>query len=136
MLQSTLSKVAMCAAGGAVAAMAAAGPATATQAAPPAPVPKAGTIEQPLPNLGGKGKVYWGKVISRTGLKVRSGPGQNHKVVGFLKSGQIVKIRCKVNGQWINGNPRWYKLANGHYMWASARYIKNIGPAPHWCRMS
>lgn len=133
MLQSRFSKVAMCAAGGAVAAMTTAGPAMATQSSETA-TPVRATVESPLPQLGGAGKVYWGKVIARTGLKVRSGPSQHHKWVGSLRNGEVVKIRCKVNGQWIDGNPRWYKLYNGNYMWASARYIKNIGAAPHFCR--
>lgn len=133
MLQSTFSKAAMFAAGGAVAAMTAAGPATAVETSVPA-VPAKSTLESPLPQLGGQHRVYWGKVIARTGLKIRSGPSQRHPQVGSLKFGQKVKIRCKVNGQWIDGNPRWYKLWNGNFMWASARYIKNIGPAPHFCR--
>lgn len=132
MLQSTISKVAIVAAGGAVAAMTAVGPVTAVESkAPAAPVQT--TAENPLPELGGKSRVYYGKVIARAGLKVRSGPSQHHRWVGSLKYGEVVKIRCKVNGQWVDGNPRWYKLANGNYMWASARYIKNIGAAPHFC---
>ncbi|MFR9674202.1 SH3 domain-containing protein [Streptomyces sp. TR06-5] len=132
MLQSTFSKAAMAVAGGAVAAMSVAGPATAVETTTPAAPVKTG-VESPLPKLGGYGKVYWGKVIARTGLKVRSGPSQHHKWVGSLKYGEVIKIRCKVNGQWIDGNPRWYKLYDGNYMWASARYIKNIGAAPHYC---
>ena len=132
MLQSTFSKAAMVAAGGAVAAMTAVGPATAVESSTPA-TPVKTSVESPLPQLGGHSRVYWGKVIARPGLKIRSGPSQHHKWVGSLKYGQVVKIRCKVNGQTIDGNPRWYKLYNGNYMWASARYIKNIGPAPHVC---
>ncbi|EST38719.1 hypothetical protein N566_06060 [Streptomycetaceae bacterium MP113-05] len=132
MLQSTISKVAMVAAGGAVAAMTAAGPATAVESSPPA-APAKSTLESPLPQLGTQSRVYWGKVIARTGLKVRTGPSQNYKWVGTLHYGEKVKIRCKVNGQWIDGNPRWYKLYDGNYMWASARYIENVGPAPHFC---
>jgi uncharacterized protein YraI len=77
--------------------------------------------------------VYKGRVVSRIGLLVRSGPSQRYRVIGSLRSGQIVWITCKVNGQWINGNPRWYRLAGGGWAWASARYIANIGAAPRWC---
>ncbi|AXK31451.1 SH3 domain-containing protein [Streptomyces armeniacus] len=133
MLDTKFSKVALCAAGGAVAAMTAAGPAMATNSVPTAPPATSHSTEQ-LPKLGGSGKVYWGKVIARTGLKIRSGPSQSYRVIGVLHYGQTVKIKCKVNGQWINGNPRWYKLADGRWAWASARYIKNIGAAPEWCR--
>lgn len=133
MLESKFSKVAMAAAGGAVAAMTLTGPAIANDPAPvPAPVKKAAPVDE-TPLAGDAARNYWGKVIARTGLKVRSGPSQNYRVTGYLKYGQTVKIKCKVNGQWIDGNPRWYKLANGQWAWASARYIANIGAAPHWC---
>ncbi|MGW7350092.1 SH3 domain-containing protein [Streptomyces sp. NPDC054784] len=134
MLDSTLSKFALCAAGGAVAAMTAVGPATAATDAPTPPANTHTFSAEELPRLGGSGKVYWGKVIARTGLKVRSGPSQNYRVTGVLHYGQTVKIKCKVNGGWVNGNPRWYKLADGRWAWASARYIENIGKAPEWCR--
>ncbi|MEU6084675.1 SH3 domain-containing protein [Streptomyces sp. NPDC047108] len=75
---------------------------------------------------------YKGRVIAATGLNVRKQPWQSSPVVGFLPYGKIVSIECKVNGQSIDGNPRWYKI-NGYGGYASARYIENIGPAPHWC---
>lgn len=81
---------------------------------------------------------YKGRVIAKTGLNVRTGPSTHHRVVDVLPHGTVVKIRCKVNGQWIDGNPRWYKLADGRFAkgFSSARYIKNIGPAPHFCHKS
>ncbi len=79
---------------------------------------------------------YKGLVIAKTGLNVRTGPSTHHRVVDVLPHGTVVKIRCKVNSQWIDGNPRWYKLADGRFAkgFSAARYIKNIGPAPHFCR--
>ncbi|MFG2196011.1 SH3 domain-containing protein [Streptomyces sp. NPDC048639] len=75
---------------------------------------------------------YKGRVIAATGLNVRKQPWQSSPVVGFLPYGKVVSIECKVNGQSIDGNPRWYRI-NGYGGYASARYIENIGPAPHWC---
>lgn len=76
---------------------------------------------------------YWGRVIARHGLLVRSGPSTRAKVIGALGYGQVVGIECKVSGQNIDGNPRWYKLADNAWAWASARYVANIGTAPSWC---
>jgi hypothetical protein len=122
LLQSTLRKIASVTAAGALAAVAAAGTASAVtpQAAP--------SMAEHHHHL------YKGQVVARTGLLIRSAPNRNAPVVGSLNYGQIVWIVCKVNGQWVDGNPRWYKLADGRWAWSSARYIANIGPAPRWCR--
>jgi uncharacterized protein YraI len=113
-LQSTFGKIALTAATGLLTAATAAGQASAAGAAMPTDGP------------------YWGKVIARTGLNVRSGPSTHYRVVGSLHNGQVVGIKCKVNGQNIDGNPRWYKL---YYRtgWVAARYVENIGAAPSWC---
>jgi uncharacterized protein YgiM (DUF1202 family) len=76
---------------------------------------------------------YRGRVISPIGLNVRTGPSTHHRIIGTLRAGQVVSITCKVNGQWIAGNPRWYKLSNHRSAWSAARYIANIGPAPRFC---
>lgn len=78
-------------------------------------------------------KIYKGKVIAKNGLLKRSGPSTKYKVVGSNPYNKVVKIKCKVNGENIQGNPRWYKLKDGSYAWSSARYIMNIGEAPEWC---
>lgn len=79
---------------------------------------------------------YKGKVVSPTGLNVRTGPTTRHRVLDVLPHGTVVKIKCKVNGQNVDGNPRWYKLEDKRFAkgFASARYIRNIGPAPRLCR--
>ncbi|MEU1623948.1 hypothetical protein ABZ746_01085 [Streptomyces sp. NPDC020096] len=38
-----------------------------------------------------------------------------------------------VRGESINGNPRWYLMADGKYGWSSSRYIRDIGRTPRWC---
>lgn len=130
MFNATISKVTLCAAGTALAAMTAAGPAMAAPDSAPA-TPSKATAQKSAPDKAKR--TYYGRVIAKTGLLVRNAPNQGGKVVGNLAKGSVVSIECKVNGQWIDGNPRWYKLSNGTYAWASARYIANIGAAPHWC---
>jgi len=116
-LQSTFGKIALTAATGLLTAATAAGQASAAGAAMPTDGP------------------YWGKVIARTGLNVRSGPSTHYRVIGSLHNGQVVGIKCKVNGQNVDGNPRWYKLSDGRYVggFSAARYIRNLGPAPKFC---
>jgi hypothetical protein len=79
-----------------------------------------------------KTTVYKGKVVSRIPLDVRAKPTTKSAVRGTLRPGTIISITCKVNGQKVDGNARWYELAGGHG-WVSARYVANIGPAPRWC---
>ena len=78
-------------------------------------------------------RTYKGRVIARTGLLVRDRPNQGGRIIGKLAQGKVVDIACKVKGQSVDGNPRWYRLTDGAYAWSSARYIANIGTAPHWC---
>lgn len=122
-LQSTFSKLALAAATGALALATAATPAL---AAAPTAAPEKNASAEARPH-------YKGRVIAKSGLLIRSGPSQKHKVVGALPYGTVVNIVCKVNGQNIDGNPRWYLLSNGKWAWGAARYIVNIGAAPHWC---
>ncbi|MBA0051658.1 SH3 domain-containing protein [Streptomyces sp. AJS327] len=134
MFQSTLSKLSLSLAGGAVATVTAIAPATAvTHDAANTSAPRA-SVTQSTPQKGGDHRYYKGKVISKLPLMIRNKPNQHGKIIGKLRPGQIVAIICKVKGQVIDGNPRWYKLPAGGYAFASARYIKNIGPAPHWCK--
>ncbi|MCF6524250.1 SH3 domain-containing protein [Streptomyces sp. JJ36] len=114
--QSTFGKIALTTATGVLAAGTAAGPALANQA-----VPDDGP--------------YKGRVIAKTGLNVRTGPSTRFRVVDVLPFGTVVGIRCKVRGEVIDGNPRWYKLNDGRFVdgFSAARYITNIGPAPRWC---
>ncbi|MFE7120504.1 SH3 domain-containing protein [Streptomyces sp. NPDC057654] len=113
--QSKLSKLALVTATGALAAATAVGPAFAAAPANDGHAP------------------YKGRVIAKTGLLVRTGPSTHYKVIGKHGYGKVVHIVCKVNGQNIRGNPRWYLLSDGTYGWSSARYIVNIGRAPAWC---
>ncbi|MFE0578269.1 SH3 domain-containing protein [Streptomyces sp. NPDC058874] len=70
------------------------------------------------------------KIVSPgKGLGVRSGPGTHYKKHGKIPTGTVVKLQCKVNGQNIDGNAIWYKLADGSG-WISARYALNLNKVP------
>jgi N-acetylmuramoyl-L-alanine amidase len=50
------------------------------------------------------------------GLRIRSGPGNNFQIIGFLNKGQQVK--------YIETNENWTKIYhNGQYGWVSSSYI-------------
>ncbi|MFE4016167.1 SH3 domain-containing protein [Streptomyces sp. NPDC059101] len=74
---------------------------------------------------------YKGRVVARVGAPVRTGPSTRFRVVGELRRGGVVAVACKVDGQRVRGNSRWYKLRDGRYAWS--RNIANIGPIPRWC---
>ncbi|MET9323507.1 SH3 domain-containing protein [Streptomyces sp. NPDC003038] len=63
------------------------------------------------------------------GLSIRSGPGTNYQKTGKAKNGTLVRLQCKVNGQSVDGNSIWYKLADGRG-WITARYAQNLNRVP------
>ncbi|WP_077796698.1 SH3 domain-containing protein [Streptomyces sp. JHA26] len=75
---------------------------------------------------------YLGRVTAER-LALRTSPSRGSEVVRYARRGEIVHIYCKTPGDTVQGNPRWYLLADGTWAWGSARYIANIGPAPRWC---
>ncbi|MER5809436.1 SH3 domain-containing protein [Streptomyces sp. NPDC002033] len=68
-------------------------------------------------------------VTSGQGLGVRSGPGTDHEKTDKIPNGTVVKLQCKVNGQTVDGNAIWYKLADGSG-WIAARYAQNLNKIP------
>ncbi|MGW2279661.1 SH3 domain-containing protein [Streptomyces sp. NPDC001770] len=76
---------------------------------------------------------YRGRVVARPSLLLRDRPTRSSRIVGEVPYGTIVDIFCKTRGDDVDGNDRWYLLANGTWAWGSARYIENIGAAPDWC---
>ncbi|MEU9235740.1 SH3 domain-containing protein [Streptomyces subrutilus] len=51
-----------------------------------------------------------GKVVSRGPLKVRSKPTTRSQAVGHVYPNRTVEIRCKKNGESVDGNRLWYRL--------------------------
>lgn len=84
----------------------------------------------PAPRLCGSGELAKGKVTTSK-LKMRTGPTTKASSAGTLSKGQEINLVCKLEGQVVDGNPRWYHLKNGK--WVAARYVKNVGAAPSWC---
>lgn len=72
-----------------------------------------------------------GRVVSRIPLTVRYGPGTNHWATGTVSNGMHVWVTCKADGTRVDGNYRWYKLADGQG-WVSAHYVGNNGYV-RWC---
>lgn len=71
---------------------------------------------------------YKGKVIADS-LAVRAHATTYGKKLSSLKKGTVVQISCKVTSVPVDGNNRWYHLANSKG-WIAARYVKNVGAAP------
>ncbi|NDZ81362.1 SH3 domain-containing protein [Streptomyces sp. SID10853] len=74
---------------------------------------------------------YKGRVITKAGVLVRSGPSQRYRVVGSYSYNSIIPIVCKVRGQNVSGNILWYKTAKGNFV--SARWVSNVGAIPPYC---
>lgn len=82
-----------------------------------------------VPSWCGTSARYTGDVM--TALKLRTGPTSAASSAGTLQAGRTKAIVCKLRGQSVGGNDRWYYLTNGR--WVSARYVDNVGKAPAWC---
>ncbi len=70
-----------------------------------------------------------GKTTTR--VAVRTGASTLDRSVGSLATGSKIKIVCKVTGPAVGGNKLWYYTEQNR--WVSARYVKNVGDAPHYC---
>lgn len=126
MLQSTLTKAAVCATGGAVAAMSLAGTATAVSDTTAA-APVRATVAKLAPQKGG-GKVYRGYATRNVRVYLRA--SSNSPRIGVIREGSIIKIKCKVRTQWIPGSTVWFKLAK-RTGWVNARYIRTWDRIPY-----
>ncbi|MFF3013361.1 SH3 domain-containing protein [Streptomyces sp. NPDC057939] len=71
-----------------------------------------------------------GLVVSSAGVKVRSAPTTTARVVGTLAPWQKVKLSCRTEAKWVEGNDTWYRLHGDG--WVSARYVHNYTNVP-WC---
>lgn len=66
-----------------------------------------------------------------TALTKRVAPTTAAASAGTLARGAGVDIICKLEGQSVGGNNRWYYLTDSR--WVAARYVENVGRAPGWC---
>lgn len=75
----------------------------------PQPEPTPTPEPTPAPTPEPEGKPY--KVVNiKTNLRIRSGPGSNFAVVGYLKNGDIVSV-YETSGSWARiGDSKWTSL--------------------------
>lgn len=81
------------------------------------------------------GYPYRGKVLGNSSVYKRAKPTTRSHILGWVKSGSIVRIQCKVIGQNVLGNNRWYRVPvrGGGHGYMSARYVVNLDRIP-FCR--
>ena len=68
---------------------------------------------------------------STTALAERQAPTRAAARARTVARGTTLDIVCKLPGQAVDGNNRWYYLSNGD--WVAARYVSNVGAAPDYC---
>lgn len=73
------------------------------------------------------------RFVGRTTAKLtkRAAPTSASAAKGSYNSGAGVDIICKLKGQNVSGNNLWYWTTGKR--WVAARYVDNVGRAPHWC---
>jgi hypothetical protein len=73
------------------------------------------------------------RFVGRTtaAVKKRVAPTTASAQAGSLANGAGVNIICKLEGQTVSGNNRWYFTTD--HRWVAARYVRNVGRAPGWC---
>ncbi|MET8245752.1 SH3 domain-containing protein [Streptomyces sp. NPDC005202] len=81
-------------------------------------------------------RFFRGRSAARGGLALHTRPDRGSRVIRHAREGEIVWIYCKTAGENAQGNRIWYLPADGAWAWEAARYIDNVGPAPRWCRPS
>ncbi|MCT2594631.1 SH3 domain-containing protein [Streptomyces sp. N2-109] len=130
MLHSRLSKVALCATSGAVAAMSLAGTANAVAEPAPAPAPVAPeqrAAQSQLAQQQGGGKVRHGYVTRSVRVHLR--PSTTAPVIGVIPRDSVIAIKCMIRGEMAPGLNTWYKLAK-RTGWVNARYIRALDRIP------
>jgi hypothetical protein len=83
----------------------------------------------PSPRWCGSSKRFVGRAT--TALTKRAAPTTASAKVGSVALGAHVDIICKLEGQSVAGNNRWYFLTD--HRWVAARYVSNVGRAVGWC---
>ena len=75
-----------------------------------------------------------GVVVAKGGLIGHVRPSTHAPDNYTFPNDSLVTLDCKVPGPVVGGNPRWYLVvAEGDANWVSARYVRNVGPAPDPC---
>ena len=95
----------------------------------------AATFALPLaPATAAPGETAKGVVVANGGLVGHVRPSTHAPANYTFPNGSEVTLDCKVPGPVVGGNSRWYLVvAEGDANWVSARYVRNVGPAPDPC---
>jgi hypothetical protein len=72
-------------------------------------------------------------VVTADTLFLRSAPNRGSQVIRVAHRGDVVSIFCKTTGQSVQGDNLWYLLPDGTWAWGAARYIDVTGHTPRWC---
>ncbi len=83
----------------------------------------------PAPRWCGTSERFAGRAT--TTITKRVAPTTAAASAGTVAGGTRFAIICKLDGQTVDGNKRWYYRTDGR--WVAARYVDNIGRAPGWC---
>ncbi|MFW6692976.1 SH3 domain-containing protein [Streptomyces sp. MAR4 CNX-425] len=102
---------------------------------PPAAADSEGQKAEAAQAADGRHYPYRGRVLGNNGVNKRAEPTTRSRIVGWAGSGSIVRIQCKVIGQNVLGNNRWYRVPvrGGGHGYMSARYVVNLDQIP-FCR--
>ncbi|WP_405800909.1 SH3 domain-containing protein [Streptomyces sp. NBC_01506] len=76
--------------------------------------------------------VHKGRVIAKPAVNVRKNPNTSRPPLYSIPYGTVIELKCKVNGESVDGNPRWYLLED-ESGWVAARWVENITAAPGKC---
>ncbi|MFI7409234.1 SH3 domain-containing protein [Streptomyces sp. NPDC049627] len=71
-------------------------------------------------------------VVTASTLLLRSAPNRGSQVIRVAHEGDVVRIFCQWFGESVQGNNRWYLLADGTWAWGSARFIETTR-SPRLC---
>jgi hypothetical protein len=75
-----------------------------------------------------------GVVVAKGGLVGHFRPSTHAPANYTFPNGSKVTLDCQVSGTVVDANRRWYLVvAEGDANWVSARYVRNVGPAPDPC---
>jgi len=73
-----------------------------------------------------------GRVIDPSGVDVHDEPNTSSRLIATLPYGTTVALRCKIQGETVDDNPRWYRLSDRDG-YVPARWVKIISGLPVWC---
>ena len=98
----------------------------------------AGTASLALPmataSAAPTGKDAIGVVVAKGGLVGHELPSRHAPDRVTFANGSKLVLDCKVPGPVVDGNALWYyAFGDDDDGWVSARYVKNVGPAPDPC---